>query len=956
MLRLLLALLLTAAPLYAAPPKDVSIAAPDGAALKATYFASATPGPAVLLLHMCNTDRRSWEPVGRQLSEAGIHALTLDYRGFGESPGARFDTLAPQDARKLVTDTWPGDIDAALAFLMSQPGVDRTRIGVGGGSCGVTQAVQVAQRHGEVRSLVLLAGPIDQDGRRFLVHRPWLPVFASAAADDQFDNDAPQAMRWVTELGGNPRNTFVGFADGKHGTEIFGPHPELPRQIVAWLVDTLVKNPADPKATVTPTRSAAREFWALVDEPGGMAKAVESFHQTRQRAPQMYLFPEGMMNLTGYERLQAGKNAEAIALFTLNTEAFPSSANAQDSLGDAYRADSQNALALAAAEKSLALLPADRVNDRFKAAIRQSAEQKIRELKPAPQGARAETADQFTIPATDDGLPGAGPIRRYDWFQQVWRERRSAWATQREKDQGAVVFLGDSITQGWEDGLGMAFPELKIANRGINGDTTRGVLLRLKDDVLVLNPAVVVLLIGTNDLEEGASPETIVGNLKLLVAALEQHNQGIRIILCEVFPSSATKKRPADQIKAINTGSLAAVKGDPHVIALDTWQLFADANGDAIAAEFPDLLHPNKAGYAKWAAGLRPLFATLGLVDTTADAFTPEEGFESLFDGRDLTGWGYRPTSPADRENAKKWQASDPNAAAWPFVDAPAVFDGATATPDGRFVVVGGRLVVTTPPEGRKIQQLWTTREFGDDFVLKLEFRATPNADSGVYLRGPQLQCRDYGLAGPYKDLTHYKPQDWNELVVTVHDGVALATCNGEVLESNFKLPATGPIGLEGDRGQMEYRRIRIKRLPHKSAEMTNPELLRLRDFATRYTAAWCSQNAASVAAFFAPDGSLKINDGAPAVGRTTITAAAQDFMTTFPDMKVLMDNVSIEEGKAVFHWTLVGTKTGPGGTDHHVRISGFEQWRIGPEGLIAESQGHFDAADYRRQLDGRQQ
>ena len=127
--------------------------------------------------------------------------------------------------------------------------------------------------------------------------------------------------------------------------------------------------------------------------------------------------------------------------------------------------------------------------------------------------------------------------------------------------------------------------------------------------------------------------------------------------------------------------------------------------------------------------------------------------------------------------------------------------------------MINGRLVVTTPPEGRKIQQLWTTREFPEDFMLKLEFRATPNADSGVYVRGPQLQCRDYALAGPYKNLKRYKPQDWNELVVTVKNGVARATCNGEVLEGELKVPAYRPDRLEGDRGQMEYRRIRIKRL-----------------------------------------------------------------------------------------------------------------------------------------------
>ena len=117
-------------------------------------------------------------------------------------------------------------------------------------------------------------------------------------------------------------------------------------------------------------------------------------------------------------------------------------------------------------------------------------------------------------------------------------------------------------------------------------------------------------------------------------------------------------------------------------------------------------------------------------------------------------------------------------------------------------------------PEGRKIAQLWTTREFPKNFTLKLEFRATPNADSGVFIRKPQLQCRDYPLAGPYKELKKYKPQDWNEMVVVVKGGVAHCTCNGEVLEAEYKLPETGPIGLEGDRGQMEYRRIRLQEQP----------------------------------------------------------------------------------------------------------------------------------------------
>jgi lysophospholipase L1-like esterase len=429
----------------------------------------------------------------------------------------------------------------------------------------------------------------------------------------------------------------------------------------------------------------------------------------------------------------------------------------------------------------------------------------------ATQAPATHAADRFEIPATDEGLPGAGPIRRYDWFRRLWRDRRSGWAQHVAQDQTAVVFLGDSITQGWGGGLGAAFPGIKVANRGISGDTTRGVLIRLREDVLALHPAAVVLLIGTNDLEEGASPEVIAGNLKLILAGLKQADARMPIVLCEVFPSSAKMKRPAERIKAVNALYRAAVKNDAQITYLETWPLFADANGDAPAAEFPDLLHPNEAGYARWAAALRPILATLGFSETAEDPFRPEEGFESLFNGRDLTGWGYRPTTQADRASAARWQASDPSAAAWPFVETAVAFDGLKITPDGRFAVKGGRLVVTTPPEYRKIQQLWTTREFPRDFVLKLEFRATPNADSGVYVRGPQLQCRDYRLAGPYKDLKGYKPQDWNELLVTVEGGTARATCNGELLEAALALPESGPIGLEGDRGQMEYRRIRIK-------------------------------------------------------------------------------------------------------------------------------------------------
>jgi len=124
-----------------------------------------------------------------------------------------------------------------------------------------------------------------------------------------------------------------------------------------------------------------------------------------------------------------------------------------------------------------------------------------------------------------------------------------------------------------------------------------------------------------------------------------------------------------------------------------------------------------------------------------------------------------------------------------------------------------------------------------------------------------------------------------------------------------------------------------------------------LRKFAEQYAKAWCSQNPENIARFFAENGSLSINNGPPAIGQAAVAREAQAFMTTFPDMVVTFDKLESRGDLTAFHWTLSGTNTGPGGTGNKVRISGYELWRIGNNGLIAESQGHFDAAEYERQL-----
>jgi lysophospholipase L1-like esterase len=429
--------------------------------------------------------------------------------------------------------------------------------------------------------------------------------------------------------------------------------------------------------------------------------------------------------------------------------------------------------------------------------------------------AAEDVPDRWALPADEEGLPGEGPLRRYEAYVKRWPELRRAWAGRVQQDRGAVVFLGDSITAGWGERFHDLFPDMKLANRGIGGDTTRGMLLRIDEDVLALDPAAIVLLAGTNDIEIGVSPEAISRNVGRLIERVKAHDsdrqpfRATPIVLCRVLPSSATKNRPADTIRRLNTLVDDLVRGDPQIILLDTWTLFANAAGDADSDCFPDLLHLNPAGYLKWGKGLRPVFATLGLVERDEPPFELEEGFESLFNGHDLTGWGFRPTPPR-----KPVKNPKPDAPVWVEITAPERFDGLSASSDGRYRAIGGRLVVVTPPEGRRIQQLWTTREFARDFILRLEFRATPNADSGVFIRQPQLQCRDYGLAGPWQDLAGYRPQEWNALEVRVSGERASATCNGQPLGEPFAVPATGPIGLEGDRGQMEYRRLRIKELP----------------------------------------------------------------------------------------------------------------------------------------------
>lgn len=121
--------------------------------------------------------------------------------------------------------------------------------------------------------------------------------------------------------------------------------------------------------------------------------------------------------------------------------------------------------------------------------------------------------------------------------------------------------------------------------------------------------------------------------------------------------------------------------------------------------------------------------------------------------------------------------------------------------------------------------------------------------------------------------------------------------------------------------------------------------------FAEDYARAWSSHDPERVAGFFSEKGTLQINGGEPSVGRVAIAEDARGFMTAFPDLVVTFDGLSPSDKGTEFHWTLTGTNTGPGGTGNRVKISGFELWRLGADGLIAESKGFFDEDEYNRQI-----
>jgi dienelactone hydrolase len=389
------------------PPQEsagrvVELKALDGTILKGSYFAAAKPGPGVLLFHQSNRPRQSWDDIARQLAAAGINTLTVDNRGHGES-GGTYDAWADPD-RKHAKEKWLADLDTAFQFLVSQPGVRRDVIGLGGaGVLGVNNSVVAASRHSvQVKSLALLSGETFQDGLPFLRDASQLPSLFVVADNDEYPPTV-EAMELLYVTASSPSKKWVHYcatneapwlwyepvdigkvpATGGHGTDLFKPHPELPRLIVDWFVTTLVKTPGHAPADTL----AAGPIINQIRMPGGAAQVTQQLEEARKKDPKAQLFPEVTVAIIGADGMRDGDLKPAIEIMKLVLLAYPDSADANDSLAGAYLKDGQKDLARQHAEKALALLDSHAApasswsdTDEYRGTIRRDAQKILKQL------------------------------------------------------------------------------------------------------------------------------------------------------------------------------------------------------------------------------------------------------------------------------------------------------------------------------------------------------------------------------------------------------------------------------------------------------------------------------------------------------------------------------------------------------------------------------------------------
>ena len=230
------ALILSMAVPALAQSLDVDLTSADGTALKATYMSPGQPGPAMLLVHQCNMDRTSWEGIASQLVDAGVHVLTLDLRGFGDSGGPPLSEIGFQTFMQHA----PGDVDVAFDYLAAQEGVDPQRVGAGGASCGAMLTADLAARR-DVEALMLLSGPPSEAAVANMASSSSLAVFAAAATGDTVTPGVADALQGAVDGSAHPHSTAKIYDGPEHGLPMFDKNADLEPALVSWLKAELLQ-------------------------------------------------------------------------------------------------------------------------------------------------------------------------------------------------------------------------------------------------------------------------------------------------------------------------------------------------------------------------------------------------------------------------------------------------------------------------------------------------------------------------------------------------------------------------------------------------------------------------------------------------------------------------------------------------------------------------------------------
>ncbi len=349
--------------------------------------------------------------MARQLAAAGINALTIDERGFGESSGKK-------EAREQYHDA---DLDSAFDYLISQPGVQRDVIGAAGaGWLGVDDSVETARRHPvAIKSLVLISGETLLPQLKFLRQAANLPGLFIVSDDDEYPPTV-EAMEWLYDSSASPEKHFIHYtgpkapwlwyetsdaskvpATGSHGTDLFQRHPELPAAIVDWFVTTLIKTPGSAPADAV----ASAAILTQIETPGGIASATQQLIEARRKDPKVQLWPEVNVDIIGEDHMReadaqkkAGHQRESeveaklgIEVFKLNLLAYPDSADAHANLADAYSQIGENELARQYAQKSLSMIDSHAAplsswsdTDQRRAEVRKGVEDLLKKLDSHP--------------------------------------------------------------------------------------------------------------------------------------------------------------------------------------------------------------------------------------------------------------------------------------------------------------------------------------------------------------------------------------------------------------------------------------------------------------------------------------------------------------------------------------------------------------------------------------------